>query len=72
MEDGTGIPLAEGATINGASGATYTVKYNTNGKEITNEGPTPVNAQIQAIKKLTGRVMKAGEFEFVLLDDTSG
>ena len=69
LEDGTGIPLAEGATINGASGATYTVKYNTNGKEITNEGPTPVNAQIQAIKKLTGRVMKAGEFEFDLFDD---
>ena len=72
MEDGTGIPLAEGATINGASGATYTVKYNTNGKEITNEGPTPVNAQIQAIKKLTGRVMKAGEFEFDLFDDKTG
>ena len=69
LEDGTGIPLAEGATINGASGATYTVKYNTNGKEITNEGPTPVNAQIQAIKKLTGRVMKAREFEFDLFDD---
>ena len=69
LEDGTGIPLAEGATINGASGATYTVKYNTNGKEITNEGPTPVNAQIQAIKKLTGRDMKAGEFEFDLFDD---
>ena len=69
LEDGTGIPLAEGATINGASGATYTVKYNTNGKEITNEGPTPVNAQIQAIKKLTGRVMKAGEFEFDLFND---
>ena len=72
LEDGTGIPLAEGATINGASGATYTVKYNTNGKEITNEGPTPVNAQIQAIKKLTGRVMKAGEFEFDLFDDKTG
>ena len=72
LEDGTGIPLAEGATINGASGATYTVKYNTNGKEITNEGSTPVNAQIQAIKKLTGRVMKAGEFEFDLFDDKTG
>ena len=72
LEDGTDIPLAEGATTNGASGATYTVKYNTNGKEITNEGPTPVNAQIQAIKKLTGRVMKAGEFEFDLFDDKTG
>ena len=72
LEDGTGIPLAEGATINGASGATYTVKYNTNGKEITNEGSTPVKAQIQAIKKLTGRVMKAGEFEFDLFDDKTG
>ena len=29
-------------------------------------------AQIQAIKKLTGRVMKAGEFEFDLFDDKTG
>ena len=37
-------------------------------KTITNKRNS-TKAQIQAIKKMTGRVMKAGEFEFDLFDD---
>ena len=33
---------------------------------------TSAKAQLSAIKKLTGRVMKAGEFEFDLFDDKTG